>query len=96
MLHKEKGVGIINAGCVGMRLLSNCGPPSWHPAPKEIKDRCHAAAVYCQVTFRNIQIIFSVYHHFVKSRMLYESGLEIKMKTTSIARKLIMLFFIDR
>lgn len=45
---KERGVGVINASPVSMGLLSNRGPPSWHPATQDIRDRCHQAAQYCQ------------------------------------------------
>lgn len=31
-----------------MGLLSNRGPPSWHPAPPEIKAVCQEAADICQ------------------------------------------------
>ena len=34
-----------------MGLLSNRGPPDWHPATKEIKDACAKAAVFCNVGF---------------------------------------------
>lgn len=44
---KEKGVGVINASPIAMGLLSNRGPPDWHPATKEIKDACAKAAVFC-------------------------------------------------
>ncbi len=32
-----------------MGLLSNRGPPPWHPATQEIKNACKQAAEYCQV-----------------------------------------------
>jgi hypothetical protein len=32
-----------------MGLLSNRGPPPWHPATPEIKNACKQAAEYCQV-----------------------------------------------
>lgn len=44
---KEKGVAVFNAAPVAMRLLSNEGPPNWHPAPAEVKARCAEAARYC-------------------------------------------------
>lgn len=43
-----KGVGIINASPLSMRLLSDVGPPEWHPAPEEVKQRCAAAAAFCR------------------------------------------------
>ena len=43
-----KGVGIVNASPLSMRLLSDVGPPDWHPAPEEVKQRCSAAAAFCR------------------------------------------------
>lgn len=46
---QEKGIGIINASPIAMGLLSNQGPPVWHPATKNIKDACAKAASFCRV-----------------------------------------------
>ncbi|XP_063419798.1 uncharacterized protein LOC134704946 isoform X1 [Mytilus trossulus] len=45
---QEKGIGIVNASPIGMGLLSNRGPPEWHPALPEIKDACKKCAEYCK------------------------------------------------
>ena len=39
---------MINASPIGMGLLTNRGPPMWHPAHQDIKDICRQAAEYCQ------------------------------------------------
>lgn len=44
---KEKGVGIFNSAPLAMRLLTQEGPPSWHPAPAEVVAKCAEAAAYC-------------------------------------------------
>jgi L-galactose dehydrogenase len=44
---KEKQVGIFNSAPLAMRLLTQEGPPSWHPAPAEVKTKCAEAAAYC-------------------------------------------------
>lgn len=44
----EQGVGVINASAISMGLLSNRGPPAWHPAQQNIKDACQNAASFCQ------------------------------------------------
>lgn len=46
---QERGIGIINASPIAMGLLSNRGPPDWHPATKDIKDACAKAASSCRV-----------------------------------------------
>ncbi|XP_060065389.1 uncharacterized protein LOC132545707 isoform X2 [Ylistrum balloti] len=45
---KEKGVGVVNASPIGMGLLTDRGPASWHPAQPDIKDTCAKAAAYCR------------------------------------------------
>lgn len=45
---KSKNVGVVNASPISMGLLSNRGPPEWHPATQHIKDVCAQAAAYCQ------------------------------------------------
>jgi L-galactose dehydrogenase len=45
---KTKNVGIFNSAPLAMRLLSNDGPPGWHPAPAELRARCAEAAAFCR------------------------------------------------
>ncbi len=45
---ESHGVGVINASPFSMGLLSDRGTPSWHPAPKALKDACARAADYCR------------------------------------------------
>jgi L-galactose dehydrogenase len=42
------GVGIINAAALSMGLLTNEGPPAWHPAPHEIRCTYKRAAEFCR------------------------------------------------
>lgn len=44
----KHGVGILNASPLGMGLLTNHGPQSWHPADAEVKAACAKAATYCR------------------------------------------------
>ena len=60
---KGKDVGIINASPLSMGLLTNQGPPQWHPAPNEINDVCAKAVAYCQnrgVDIAQLAVQFSV------------------------------------
>jgi L-galactose dehydrogenase len=43
-----KQVGIINASPVSQGLLTNHELPAWHPAPKDVRKACAAAAAYCR------------------------------------------------
>lgn len=45
---EKKGTGVINASPLSMGLLSEAGPPAWHPAPAEVKAACTQAAVLCK------------------------------------------------
>lgn len=45
---KARRVGIINAAALGMGLLTEQGPPVWHPAPKLIRDLCARAAAHAR------------------------------------------------
>lgn len=45
---QENGVGIISASPLSMRLLTEQGPPNWHPAPEDIQQACARAAAHCQ------------------------------------------------
>jgi aryl-alcohol dehydrogenase-like predicted oxidoreductase len=51
---KEKGVGVISASPLSMGLLSDQGPPEWHPAPADIRNACAKAVQYCQEHGANI------------------------------------------
>jgi L-galactose dehydrogenase len=44
----EKRVGIINAAPLGMGLLTEKGPPKWHPAPAKVRDVCAKAVEHCR------------------------------------------------
>lgn len=45
---KSKRIGVINAACTGMGLLTSKGPRSWHPADPILKSKCVEAAAYCR------------------------------------------------
>ena len=48
--EQSKGVGVVNASPISMGLLSDRGPPDWHPAQQDIKDMCAKAAAFCRVS----------------------------------------------
>jgi L-galactose dehydrogenase len=50
----RNGTGIINAAALSMGLLTDQGPPAWHPAPLEIKLTCKQAAEFCRTRGKNI------------------------------------------
>jgi L-galactose dehydrogenase len=51
---KTHGVGIVNAAPFAMNLLTDKGPPAWHPAPAVIRDACARAADHCRKRKENL------------------------------------------
>lgn len=47
-LLEEKDIGTISASPLSMGLLTERGPPEWHPAPTEIRDVCRQAVDHCR------------------------------------------------
>ncbi|HEX4086028.1 MAG TPA: aldo/keto reductase [Chthoniobacteraceae bacterium] len=45
---RERGVAIFNSAPLAMRLLSDDGPPQWHPAPEQVRAKCAEAAAFCR------------------------------------------------
>lgn len=57
---KSKGVGIISASPLSMGLLTELGPPDWHPASAEIKVRfyrCRSA-----MAFTSLVLLYGTYN----------------------------------
>ena len=42
---RARGLGLINASPVASGLLTQDGPPDWHPAPQELKDAARSRAL---------------------------------------------------
>ncbi|XP_062204075.1 L-galactose dehydrogenase-like [Phragmites australis] len=51
---KGKGVGVISASPLAMGLLTDNGPPEWHPATAELKSACRAAVDHCRKKGKSI------------------------------------------
>ena len=45
---RAKGVAVCNSAPLAMRLLSDEGPPAWHPAPAALAAKCAEAARFCR------------------------------------------------
>jgi L-galactose dehydrogenase len=48
------GMSVFNSAPLAMRLLSDEGPPEWHPAPAALKAKCAEAAALCRARGSNI------------------------------------------
>lgn len=51
---EKKGVGVITASPLAMGLLTDNGPPDWHPASADLRASCKEAADYCRRKGKNI------------------------------------------
>jgi L-galactose dehydrogenase len=47
-MFARNGIGVINAAALSMGLLTEQGPPAWHPAPAEIRSTCRRVAEFCR------------------------------------------------
>jgi L-galactose dehydrogenase len=54
---ERHGVGVLNASPLGMGLLTNQGPPPWHPGSEEIKAACRAAAELCRTRGADVSVL---------------------------------------
>lgn len=45
---REKGIACLSGAPIGMGLMSENGPPQWHPASDHIKEACKNASQYCK------------------------------------------------
>ncbi|MHC4302165.1 MAG: aldo/keto reductase, partial [Planctomycetota bacterium] len=62
---REKGIGLINASPLHMRVLTDKGAPSWHPAPMEVFEAAREAALLCRrhgTTISNLAMQFVLAH----------------------------------
>lgn len=51
---RAAGVGVINAAPLAMGLLTNAGPPAWHPAPEPVRTAAASAAEWCRARGVNL------------------------------------------
>jgi L-galactose dehydrogenase len=59
-LLEERGVGVINASPLAMGLLTDAGPPPWHPATPVVKVSCprHGPEVCREVSWPSCVCVF--------------------------------------
>ena len=47
-IAKARGIGLINASPLHMRILAAAGPPPWHPAPEMVRQAGRQVVALCQ------------------------------------------------
>ncbi len=96
-IAQQHGVGILNASPLSMGLLTQQGPPAWHPAPEDIRTACRKASEICHlrgsdISFLGMQFCFAEERiASVVSGAAREKELEVNLKalTTPIDRELL-------
>ncbi|XP_046669829.1 L-galactose dehydrogenase-like [Homalodisca vitripennis] len=89
---QSRQIGLINAGVTGLGLLTNEGPPHWHPASAELKDLCRNASLYCQeqgVELGKLAIHYALQQpghcsHLVGMKTLAELQCNLEVATTGL------------
>jgi L-galactose dehydrogenase len=69
----ERGIGLLNAAPLGMGLLTEPGPPEWHPAPEALKRACLEAVALCETRgadIASLALAFSARAPFVASTIV--------------------------
>ncbi len=69
----ELNIGLISASPLAMGLLTQAGPPAWHPAPDALKQTCRKAAELCArsgVDLATLALRFAVDAPFVSTTLV--------------------------
>ena len=89
---KEKRVGIINGAPLGMGLLTEKGPPKWHPAPARVRDVCAKAVEHCRKRKAGLPLLavqFAASHRDIATTLVGTSSAQkIKETVKSLERPL--------
>jgi aryl-alcohol dehydrogenase-like predicted oxidoreductase len=70
---RERGIGLINASGLCMGLLTEHGPPAWHPAPPKVVEAGRRAAEFCREHGKDLSELalrFCLDHRFVSSTLI--------------------------
>ncbi|GAC1664068.1 MAG: aldo/keto reductase [Candidatus Acidiferrum sp.] len=70
---KQHDIGLINASCLHMGVLTEQGAPAWHPAPPEVHAAAKKAAAICRAHGHDISEValrFSFDHPYVSSHLV--------------------------
>lgn len=70
---RERGIGLINASGLCMGLLTEQGPPDWHPAPPKVREAGKKAAAFCReqgADISELALRFALKNPFVSSTLI--------------------------
>jgi L-galactose dehydrogenase len=75
----QHGIGLINASPLCMGILTPAGPPSWHPAPVEMKEAGRRVVQLCEqrgVPVSDLALQFCLQHPYVATTLAGMSTVE--------------------
>ena len=87
---RARGIGLINASPLHMRLLTDKGAPEWHPAPKRVVAAAQEAARYCRergVDIADLALQFALQHSYVGTTLVGMSKVEHVQRNLSAVGK---------
>jgi len=70
---KRNGIGLINAAGLHMGILTEAGPPAWHPAPAEVREAGGKVARLCRERGHDVADValrFCLDHPYVSSTLV--------------------------
>jgi L-galactose dehydrogenase len=76
---RENDIGLINASPLHMGILTESGPPAWHPAAEEVKQAGAAIVQLCAkagVRVTDVALQYCVQHPYVSSTFVGQASLE--------------------
>jgi L-galactose dehydrogenase len=83
---QSRGIGLINASPFCMGLLTELGPPDWHPAPSEVKEAARRIVEACQrrgASVTDIALRFCLGHPYASSTLAGMASAEEVERTLS-------------
>ena len=72
-LRHQQGIGLINASPLHMRVLTEKGPPDWHPAPPAVFDAACKVVAACRqagVDVADVALRFCLDHPYVSTTLV--------------------------
>lgn len=86
-----KGITLLAAAPLSMGLLTQAGPPDWHPASEELKEACRNAAYICReeygVDIASLAILFALAQGEIPCTLLGMKSVEEVDRAMELARR---------
>eukprot|EP01088_Endostelium_zonatum_P016327 TRINITY_DN437_c0_g1_i2.p1 TRINITY_DN437_c0_g1~~TRINITY_DN437_c0_g1_i2.p1 ORF type:complete len:391 (-),score=91.69 TRINITY_DN437_c0_g1_i2:334-1407(-) len=85
----SRGIGVINAAPVSMGILTDSGPPAWHPASEKLKKRCKLASEYAlseNVSISKLAVYFSTHNKKIPTTLVSSPKENLMRENVETAR----------